>query len=151
MSRTDRLRFFLRDILYAGVSSVFSAFFNCVSACFSILITLFPSLLSLSLSLVPVARKRSRDSLLLFLATGFSLLYITWFLGFLSFIISFFSSINIECHNGGISKLGRLITLSSIMHHISFMEFSLLCIVFTSQYCDLPKNLVSFFSCMSSK
>jgi hypothetical protein len=139
MRQTGRLRFFLRDILCWCLVSLVPFSTASVSVCWSVLITLFTSFLSLSLSL------------LLFLATGFSLLS-TWFLGLPSFIISFFSSINIECHSGGISKLGRLITLSSYMHHRSFMEFSLFCIVFTSQYCDLlPKNLVSIFSCMSSK
>jgi hypothetical protein len=58
MRRTGRLRFFLRDILCWCLLSFMPFSTASVSACWSILITLFPSFLSLSLSL------------LLFLAAG---------------------------------------------------------------------------------
>jgi hypothetical protein len=123
MRPTGRLRYFLRDILCWCLPPSLPSSTASVSAYWPILITLFPSFLSLSLSL------------LLFLATGFSLLS-TWFL---SFIISFFSSLNIECHSGGISTLGRLIPISSICitaaswNFLFFALFSLPSIVTSSQ------------------
>jgi hypothetical protein len=66
------------------VSSVLSAFLNCRCLCLFVNPYQFITLFSFNVSL-----------LLLFLAAGFTLLS-TWFLGFLSLIISFFSSINTE-------------------------------------------------------